>query len=355
MTRRKALLLAGCAATLAALLPVFLAGRASATSAGGGRIVFDGCSETGCDVYTVNPDGTGLQQVTQDGSSVIPDWSPDGTQITYVSFANGPATIWVADADGSNARQLTPDEEDASNLWPRFTPDGKSILYTNCLHFDCDGGISAIDVDGSNQRVITPNSGDSYNFSAPSPDGRRIVFMRWHVDGVRNRLYQLRLGETRERPLTPPALQGTAPDWSRDGKSVLFSSNLFANRPNGAIYAMNADGSGIRQLTHPRFPLEDYEASYSSDGNRVVFASDRRHPGRDGSDLFTMRTDGSGVEQVQLPAGVQLYAEWPRWSVTAVQPALRVARKAVSTPRSASALRRLCAAPQASLALHPCA
>lgn len=344
MTRARALLIAGFVAMLGALLPVVLAGRASATAGPQiGRIAFDACGDTGCDVYTANPDGTGVQQVTQDGASVMPDWSPDGRRLAYASLISGTSAIWIADADGGNARQLTPDEADASNLWPRFTPDGRSILYTNCLGDDCDGGLSAIDVDGSDQRVITPNSGDSYNLAAPSPDGKRITFMRWHVGGVHMRLFQLRLGDTRERALTPPALEAWAPDWSPDGKKILFSSNLFANRPNGAIYSMDTDGGSIRQLGHPPFPLEDFHAAYGPDGNRIVFASSRRHPGRDGSDLFTMRADGSHVEAMQLPATLsQLFVEWPRWSGTAVQPSL--ARKAtIAAPRSVSA-RRLCAA-----------
>ena len=48
-----------------------------------GRIAFWGCGDTGCDVYTVNPNGTALHQVTHDGSSFHPDWSPDAARIAY--------------------------------------------------------------------------------------------------------------------------------------------------------------------------------------------------------------------------------------------------------------------------------
>ena len=351
-------MVAGCALTLAAVLPVVLAGPAAATFGGrNGRIAFNACGETGCDIYTVNPDGTAPQQVTHDGASLMPDWSPDGKRIAYASAVSGAVAIWIADPDGGNARQLTPDEADAANLWPRFMPDGKTILYVNCLGQDCDGGISAINVDGSGQHAITPNSGDSYNLADPSPDGRRITFMRWHVRGVKMGIYQLRLGADprRQHGLTPPGLEAWAPDWSPDGETILISSNVFGNRPNGAIYALGRDESSngpgesdIEQLTHPPFPLADWSASYSPGGDRIVFASDRLHPRRDGSDLFTMRADGGQVGPIPLPpAFAGLFAGWPRWGTAALEPADTAsvpAAPAVPAPQAASALRALCAA-----------
>lgn len=294
-----------------------------------GRIAFTGCGDIGCNVYTVNPDGTGLQQVTHDDSSFHPDWSPDATLIAYVSFVSGFNSIWVADAQGGNARQLTPDDPESFNLWPRFMPDGRTILYTNCFGGDCHGGISAIDIDGNNQRAITPNSGNSYNIAAPSPDGSRLAFMRWHVQGELMRIYLLRLGTDTEHAVSPRVLEGWAPDWSPNGGKILFSSNVFGNRPNGAIYSIRPDGEGLQQLTYPKFPLEDWYASYSPNGTRIVFASDRRYPDRCCSDLFTMRIDESNhydaregeerrqIRRIPLPLS---FAGDPRWGTAPLLP-----------------------------------
>ena len=68
------------------------------------------------------------------------------------------AAIWIVNADGSDPQQLTPTDPDSDNFWPRFTPDGAWILFTNCFGFDCDGGISAIRPDGTGMHPITPNS-----------------------------------------------------------------------------------------------------------------------------------------------------------------------------------------------------
>ena len=58
-------------------------------------------------------------------------------------------------------------------------------------------------MDGSNRRAITPNSGSSYNFAAPSPDGSRLAFQRWHVRGRMMGIYQLRLGADPEQRVSP--------------------------------------------------------------------------------------------------------------------------------------------------------
>ena len=319
-----------------------VAQAAAQTTPQNGRITFDACNDVGCDIYTANPGGTAARQVTHDGSSFYPDWSPDGRRIAYASFASGFTSIWIVDADGTHARQLTPDEPGNDNLWPRWSGDGKTIYYTNCLTFECDGGISSIHPDGSGQRAVTPNSGDSYNIGTPSPDGSRLAFMRWHVDGVKMRVFLKRLTGPQPRPevaLTPPALEGWAPDWAPGGNAILFSSNLFANRPNGALYELTLNGSRhtdqIHQLTHPPFPLEDWAGMYAPRGDRIMFTSDRRYPARDGADLFVMRRDGSGLHKIAMPPAIdQLYVEWPSWGTAPLLPAT-----AASTARAPQASR----------------
>jgi Tol biopolymer transport system component len=319
-------ILAACGLLLVAASPTAAAG---ASVRHDGRIVFDACDDAGCDIYTANPDGTAVRRVTHNGASFYADWSPDGRRIVYSSSAGERTAIWIADANGANARQLTPDDPDADNLWPRFSADGRLVYYTNCLDPDCDGGISAIRPDGTGQRAVTPNSGDSYNIGAPSPDGTRLAFMRWHVNGFKMRVFVKRVTGPRPRPeiaLTPPALEGWAPDWAPDGDAILFSSNLFANRPNGAIYELALDGTGhtsqIRKVTHPPFPLEDWAAAYAPAGDRIVFTSDRRYPGRDGADLFLVRRDGTSLHKIVLPPAIdQMYVEWPRWGTAPLLPA----------------------------------
>src|SRR2546430_6417054 len=74
-------------------------------------------------IFSMNADGTGVKQLTQDSVNLAPAVSPDGRTIAYVSLRNKNYDIWLMARDGSNQRQFT-----KSPQWresePRFLKDG---------------------------------------------------------------------------------------------------------------------------------------------------------------------------------------------------------------------------------------
>ncbi|MFL6246668.1 MAG: protein kinase domain-containing protein, partial [Thermoanaerobaculia bacterium] len=61
-----------------------------------------------------------------------PAWSPDGTRIAFDASWSGPRRIWLADARGRNAQQVTTDDSEAtSHVRPRWSPDGTKIVFQN--------------------------------------------------------------------------------------------------------------------------------------------------------------------------------------------------------------------------------
>ncbi len=295
-----------------------------------GRILFTRCADaTGCQIYTANPDGTALRRVTSQGDNFLGDWSPDGTRITYTGTSSGDLAIWIADANGANAQQLTPDDPDSDDLYPRFAPGGNRILFTNCLGEGCDGGIGSVRTDGSHLHLVTPNSGESYNLADLSPSGARMAYMRWHVGGVKMAIYVSRADGSGERRVTPPRLQGWLPDWAPRGGTILFSSEIFFDRPAPSLYSVRPDGAGLRALTHPPFPHADWAGSYSPDGTKIIFNSDRRYDDFCCGDLFTIDADGGNLQRIRLPFD----AYDPRWGTA---PALPVAPSTSMNPRVAA-------------------
>jgi len=279
-----------------------LGGAASATFPGAnGRIAFEHRGS----IYTVNPDGSALRRITTGQVDTTPEWSPDGRSIAFARDMNGQdplgLSIWLANADGTGAQLVTAPDDKSDSLRPRFTPDGQTIVFQNCLGEGCDGGIFAVRTDGSGLRQITPNSGESYNWPVPSPDGRLIAFMRWHVGGVMMRIYLISSDGSGQTAVTPIALEGWAPDWAPSGKFILFSSNNYGNRPHGAIYRVRSNGHDLRRLTNPRFPFSDSMASYAPDGSRIVLVSNRRSQRLQHTDLFIMRANGTRLHRVPLP------------------------------------------------------
>lgn len=282
-----------------------------------GRILFTHCEDPGgCHIYTANPDGSAVDQVTEGADSFQGDWSPDGKQIAYAGLGSGDQTIWIVDADGTGAHQLTPDDPDSDDLWPRFTADGKWILFTNCQGDDCNGGISAVRPNGTGLHHVTPNSHDSYNLADRAPGGSRMVYQRWHVGGVKMAVYVSDAQGRHQHRITPPRLQAWWPDWSPAGRRIAFTSQVFGDRPSPRIFTVRPNGSHLRQLTHTSRAHADVSPAYSPNGRRIVFASDRRYDDFCCNDLFIVDAAGGPVKRVHLPFD----AYEPRWGAAALEP-----------------------------------
>lgn len=71
-------------------------------------------------IYLMNPDGSGLQQLTTIGSNEDPAWSPDGRHLVFTSNRGGKKDIYVMHADGSEQRRLT--QNPFSNFGPDWSP-----------------------------------------------------------------------------------------------------------------------------------------------------------------------------------------------------------------------------------------
>jgi Tol biopolymer transport system component len=83
------------------------------------------------EIFTMESDGTNLQQLTSFGTNADPVWSPDGMRISFGSDREGGGrlNVFVMNADGSNQTQLThfevPDEAGDTN----WSADGSKIAF----------------------------------------------------------------------------------------------------------------------------------------------------------------------------------------------------------------------------------
>jgi Tol biopolymer transport system component len=108
---------------------------------------------------------------------------------------------------------------------------------------------------------------------------------------------------------TPPGANGR----------IVFERLRFQGGPTwGELFVMNADGSGVRKLTHPPAGTEDTNADWSPDGSRIVFA---RAPSVGAHSIWTVRPDGTGLRRLTPPcppgAGIPRCPAddgWPVWS-----------------------------------------
>ena len=118
-----------------------------------GKIAFTrGTSVQGDDIHTIDPDGSGLQQVTSTGAERDPVWSPNGRRIAFSSERDGNPEIYVMNAQGGDQTRLTNDPAEDTN--PTWSPDGTKIAFERFVPgsgFD----IYVMNADGTGSRAVS--------------------------------------------------------------------------------------------------------------------------------------------------------------------------------------------------------
>ncbi|MFN2415596.1 MAG: winged helix-turn-helix domain-containing protein [Pyrinomonadaceae bacterium] len=134
-----------------------------------GRIVYASMAGGGWDIWVMNADGTGAKQLTVGArSNYGPSVSPDGRRVVFVSNrAGGAFNIWRMDPDGSNPVRLT---SGRGENFPHVTPDGRSVVYATVGGED--SAVWKVSIDGGEPVRLT-NRPASWPFV--SPDGRSFV------------------------------------------------------------------------------------------------------------------------------------------------------------------------------------
>lgn len=147
------------------------------------------------------------------------------------------------------------------------------------------------------ERKLTDDSGDES--PAFSPDGRLIVFSGNRDPGTERRgthLYAMNSDGSGLRQLTDGSTFDSNPSFSPNGRLVVFGRGNPQSRTS-EIFVIGIDGSGLRQLTDDA--NSDYDPTFTPNGRRIVFVSDRQSSGRrDRSNIFAMNPDGSDIRML---------------------------------------------------------
>ena len=240
--------------------------------------------------------------------------------------------IWVANSDGSDARELMPGEPWSQGLIA-WSPDGTRLLYSDHL-----GNLALTDVEGSEPQLIPGPSQcpvencPSIEGLAFSPDGTRLAYAAAKGDEAASSvilILDLGSGEITELestqsdaviPCTTAASEGNneSPRWSPDGTQLVFARQGIGPLRNGGcqstLFVVNADGSDVRQLVPAE--MNALIPSWSPDGARIVFHSSTYLPGypQDDTamtvDISSVRADGNDLRKLTSDGA----SAWPRWT-----------------------------------------
>jgi Tol biopolymer transport system component len=304
------------AAPLCLAMAIVLPGAAGAAT--NGPIVFQGGVGRHPQIFSINPDGTGVRQLThvKDGAAENPVWGPGGSAIAFDVAAETHADVFTAHADGTNVVEL-PLGASTFHGDPAYSADGSQISYDEdsgpgqpTVH-----GIFVANADGTGaHRLTTALAGkDAYDTESQwSPDGTHIAFTRVKAH-KQAAIFTVRPDGTDLKQLTPYVLDAASPDWSPDGTRIAFNS-LWDPHPGKSanVYTITPDGTGMTALTHNRGgKRHSFRPSWAPDGTKLVIATfvPKGKAGR--LDLYVINPDGTGARR--LTDGTVDFAATPDW------------------------------------------
>jgi Tol biopolymer transport system component len=188
-------------------------------------------------------------------------WSPDGSRLACESFGqtdgslNGVYTLSSADGGGLQRVTYEPNGDDCPS---DYSPNGKRLVITRANETTYE--IDTVKLDGSGMKQITPE-GMEFNFcqGSWSPQGNQIAFSAHVPNGdYHSSIWVVHSDGTGLRQIPVPGCGGPFSDpttigcfkpvWSPDGRMIAFGRN--ADDGQRDIYTVNADGTGLFQVTH---------------------------------------------------------------------------------------------------------
>jgi Tol biopolymer transport system component len=246
-------------------------------------------------VYTVDPDGSDLQLLTND--SEAGQWSPDGTKIALgggiINFDTGNFTdlmlgtlypnrflgcgVWSQDGERLACEGLSDSDPTLNGIYTVRSSDGGDLQRVTSAPFgdDCppdyapngnrllvsNGPLSVVQSNGNGLHQIVP-SGMVVDFCSGSwsPQGNEIAFSAHVPDTDRSTIWVVHSDGSGVRKIPVPGCGGPRSDptsigcqkpvWSPDGRKLMFERHFLIPNDHFDLYTVNANGSGLFQVTN---------------------------------------------------------------------------------------------------------
>jgi Tol biopolymer transport system component len=176
-------------------------------------------------IFIVRTDGTDLRDLTDDANRYFwPRWSPDGKRIAFSSRRTGNYELWLINRDGSGLQQLTQGHESPGAHYSPWSPDGARIAYSiHAPKNDCVIFEPAKAWDEQKLEYLAPLSDSSIAFEgwSWSPDAKRLAGIKHLPSGLHSGIGIYDLESKKYDWLTD---FGDWPLWLHDNRHLLFVS-----------------------------------------------------------------------------------------------------------------------------------
>ncbi len=251
------------------------------------------------ELYRINMDGSNLTLLDSNPRTIgSPDWSPDDDKILYTrrQLLNTQAyELILLDLTSGQTTTIASSEDYVSG---QFTPENRILYRDNTGKND----LYITNADGIGAKHLLNNVSDP----TFSPDGNQIAYVAM-VEPNNPQIFISELNGKPSKQITFdytiswdsgfPNFGNYDPQWSPDGKSIVYTSEIHKGLPE--IYVMPVNGAFHRRLTDTdrrnEYPV------FSNDGQSILFSS-----GRDlgyNAEIYTMQADGSDQRPLTLFEG----------------------------------------------------
>ncbi|MBL0940321.1 MAG: S9 family peptidase [Gemmatimonadaceae bacterium] len=263
-------------------------------------------------IWIANTDGSQHRQLIEGTAETAPRWSPDGARVLYRSVRDGQTQLWTLTvATGQTAKITTATRAPSGGVW---SPDGRQVAYTALVP-------DALPAIANN---IAPPTGATW--TAPARAFDKLIY---RFDGVGemergwSQLFVVDVATGQTKQLTRGAYHvgggggrgPGVPAWSPDGRTILISVNRRADfeieNTDTEVLAVDAGTGAVRALTERFGP--DNRPVMSPDGQWIAFTGyDDRRLGYQNHELYVMRADGSNRRS--LTASLDRSVGSPVWA-----------------------------------------
>jgi TolB protein len=242
------------------------------------------------EIWAMDADGANQRQITRlNFIAQYPSISPDGSKVAFTGWPGPGMTprIFVYSSDPVRDLHFR-NRESSSNAAPSFTPDGRHIVYASAV-----GNAHRVfmaNLDGSDARQVTTSEFDDAEPKVSPKTGQQVVFSSGRSGP--QQIYMSNLDGADIQKLTDGTGEASNPSWHPNGQLIAFAWTRGFSAGKFNIFWMDAASREYVQLTHSEGKNEN--PSWDPGGTHLVFGSNRG-----GSyQIWSMLADGSNLRQL---------------------------------------------------------
>ena len=245
-------------------------------------------------------------------------------RIVFTIWGTAPDALAIVKADGSGFRRIlepSPGQEqhDTGNHGPRWAP-ADEVLFSRAVEPD-GWHLSSVALTAGKPRDVTGGPDGIEDSGAISRDGSLLAYHKVAATSDASEplreagIFVSEADGTGEHQLTSVSGEqvDTTPDFSTDGRKLAFTRELGGapGAHRGSIWVVNADGTGLREITDPK--LDAIRPRWSPDGQWIAFSSNADNFLSESANVWLVRPDGTEAHRLtRASAGGQAF--FPDWS-----------------------------------------